>query len=74
MIMMCYKDKAWCSRYYSGECINHSCFFALTSEERALGKEWWGGENFPISLADRKTDECDYTISEGVLCKMTTSQ
>ena len=59
--MMSYKDQTWCSRYSSGECKNNKCIFALTQQEKEKAIDWWGIDNFPVSIGDRMDNGCGYT-------------
>lgn len=58
--MMGYKDKTWCSRFTSGDCKNKECYLALTKDEVVRATKWWGSVNFPVSMGDRKTEDCGY--------------
>ena len=62
--MMGYKDRAWCGRWLSGQCINANCERAFTAQDRIEATEWWGGDNFPIIIGDCYTGECNYITEE----------
>lgn len=62
--MIGYKDKSWCIRYTKGECVNKSCDYAFTSDDRVNAIKWWGDANFPICHADRMDNDCGYMKSE----------
>jgi len=62
--MMCFRDIIFCSRYYQKECINSNCVHAFTEHDRTLAIDWWGGDNFPLALGDRKTEVCGYIKGE----------
>ena len=55
--MMCYKDMTFC---YS-DCKNTECRRNITPtvEEEAI--KWWGGDDYPMSLADFSSSCDDYT-------------
>jgi hypothetical protein len=55
-----YKDRAWCSLFYQGICVNDKCFRALNQEERCKATKWWGSSSFPFSLEEMKTEDCGY--------------
>ncbi len=57
---MGYKDRTWCLRYINGECGSTHCHLALTYTEIKAAEKWWGGPNFPISMADRLDNGCGY--------------
>lgn len=46
--MMGYGDRIWCC---SKNCKN-KCGRKLTDEDREKAIRWWGGEGFPISVAE----------------------
>lgn len=58
VIMMCYKDKTWCS--HSRDCGNATCDRNFTEEEREKAIVWWGEASFPIAMADFKTEDCGF--------------
>ena len=58
--MMCYKDQTWCIQFLTGICKNKECSLALTEQEQDKAIKWWGNENFPVMLGDRKTEDCGY--------------
>ena len=63
--MMGYKDRAWCSWYLSGECINANCERAFTAQDREDASNWWGSDSFPLIVADLlDTDKCHYIPKE----------
>lgn len=64
--MIYYKDRAWCTRYYTGICVNHDCCRAFTAEERKNAKKWWGDSNVPLSLGDLRDEECGEIIGDPV--------
>jgi hypothetical protein len=51
--MLCYRDRTWCN---NTSCDN-SCGRQFTDEERRKAILWWGGEDFPISMADFHKNE-----------------
>ena len=62
--MICYKDRTWCSVYTMGACSNNTCYGAFTYIDREKAIKWWGGRDFPISLANMKTEICGYIPSD----------
>lgn len=58
--MMGYKDRAWCSMYLAGECINSNCERAFTAQDRIEATEWWGNEDFPLNIASLFSVTCNY--------------
>lgn len=65
VIMMCYKDRTWCS--HSRHCGNTTCDRNFTEEEREQAIKWWsaisdncGGKDFPLAMTDFKTDDCGW--------------
>lgn len=62
--MMGYKDRMWCSRYLSGECVNHNCIRAFTEKDRKDAQYWWDGEDFPLGIGDCYTRTCNYMPRE----------
>ena len=62
--MLGYRDITFCSQYTLQLCTNHNCVYALTEVERILARDWWGGDNFPISVGDRKSDVCGFIPGE----------
>ena len=62
--MMCYKDITFCYQYSNGYCINHNCPRALTETEKILARDWWGGEGFPYSVGDMKSEVCGFIPGE----------
>lgn len=46
--MIGYKDMTWCC---NPKCDN-SCGRKFTEEDRKKAVEWWGGEDFPLIIAD----------------------
>lgn len=57
---MGYKDRIWCTLYSTGLCRNDNCYRAFPSIDREQAIKWWGGDDFPITLLDMKTEECGY--------------
>ena len=45
---MGYRDQAWCA----SDCVNGACFRCFTPTHRAKAVEWWGGEDFQITMAN----------------------
>ena len=62
--MMGYMDRAWCSRYLSGECTNANCERAFTFVDKIQAINWWGGDDFPLVIGDLYTDKCHYMPKE----------
>lgn len=56
--MMCYKDRTWCM--HSRECGNTMCDRNFTEEEREQAIKWWCSTDFPLAMADFKTDGCGW--------------
>lgn len=54
--MMCYKDQSWC--FWSRMCGNDSCPRKFTQQHHEDAIKWWGDANYPLMLADLKTDDC----------------
>lgn len=57
---MGYGDQTWCSRFHPHQCVNDKCPYAFTTEHLESAIKWWGSGDFPISRADRRTDDCGY--------------
>lgn len=63
--MICYKDRAWCSRSVTKECINIECMWYFTERERGASIQWWGSEDAPIAIMDNKGEVfCNYQKGE----------
>lgn len=56
--MMCFMDSSFCSS--SDSCANKACGRNLTPELVARGKRWWGGDDFPVAMADYQPTCSDY--------------
>ena len=43
---MCYKDETFCM----SDVKEHTCGREFTKEEAKKAEEWWGGDDYPLSL------------------------
>ena len=58
--MICFRDRSWCVQSLNGVCKNTTCLRFFTKEDREHAIEWWGDEEFPLAIADFKTDSCGW--------------
>ena len=54
--MICFRDRTWCNRI----CGNLDCRANFTAGDREQASVWWGDDNFPISMQDKRTETCGY--------------
>lgn len=59
--MICYRDMTFCS----ARCGNLNCPRNFTDEIHVAAREWWGGDDVPIALADFSKDCPDYKEVDG---------
>lgn len=46
--MICYRDRTWCCSPVE----RHTCGREFTEDDRKKAIEWWGGEGFPLAVAE----------------------
>jgi hypothetical protein len=54
--MICFRDMSFCA----SNCANRDCRRNYGPEEKAAAREWWGGDDAPVALANFRTGCADY--------------
>lgn len=62
--MFGYRDRTYCSSYILGNCVNHNCNRAFTTQDREYAIKWWGNEDFPLCTGDLQKEGCGFEPAE----------